>query len=383
MKALMTICFSLYSVILLAQATIQGVVYDGSTQTPLPGANAFIANTTKGTSTNADGTFTIRGLQPVRYELVVSFIGYKTQVTSIVAGEPTVYIFKLVPDIQQLNEIVVRAKRIGRIKRMIWLGAFEKYFIGDGDNSLLCKLENPHVLHLDKEGEILTAVADSTLLLLNRGLGYRVKILLQTYKYDHGVKSLHYEGFMVYEPLTPINQKQKWRWAKNRLKAYYGSPMHFYRSLYSHRANEEGYYFSLGSTRRTDSVMNPRSKLFNDMRIKIPSIVNYNVLLDTVKSTQTTPILKFSTPLEVNYIHEGESVVFQKTMRVRVRKEIQTSYIKTRAPAELLPDGRTYPVSATQISGYWSWELMSESLPLDYDPAEDVKIVAAGKKSSK
>jgi hypothetical protein len=359
-----------------AQNTIQGLVIDAESNTPLPGCNVFIANTTKGTSTDVDGTFRITGLQPIPYDLVISFIGYKTQAISVVAGEPLRYKIMLSPITRQLNEVIIRSKKVSRLKRGTWLRTFRENFIGRSDNANDCKLENPDILSLDKEGNVLTATSDTSLVLRNNGLGYRIKIMLEMYKLNTVVGSIHYEGHMVYELITPRSRHQKVVWARNRLKAYYGSQMHFIRSLYNHTANKEGFFFTLPSTAKTDSLMRPRSMLFNNRRIKIASIVDYSKIID---STATKRSLRFSGPLEISYINEGESVIFQRTMKIRVRKAIQVSYIKLFAPAEILPDGRTQPVNASQVGGYWSWELMSESLPLDYDPAADQEIVKSKK----
>lgn len=358
-----------------AQGSIRGIVLDADDQSPLPGASVFIANTTKGTSTDANGEFVIAGVAPLRYELVISFIGYQTQAINIVGGEPVRYKILLAPVAQQLREIVVRSRKLSRFERSNYLRSFEENFIGKSDNARHCKLENPDVLWFDKAGAVLNVGADSALVLRNKGLGYKVKTLLHTYKFNAFAGSVYYEGYMVYEPITPKNKREEKRWAKNRLKAYYGSQMHFFRSLYNHRGNDEGFYFALTTKIQSDSIMSPRSELFNNKRIRIPSLVDYNTILDSATSTKEVPVLKFADPLEVSYIHEGESSDFQRDRHLDVQKAVQTSYIKLLASAEIMPDGRTYPVVATRVSGYWSWELMSESLPLDYDPAADLKIV--------
>jgi len=68
---------------IVAQFIVSGQVFDAETNTPLPGANVFLANTTKGVSSDADGTFAIRNLPALHFKLVVSFIGYETQVFDV------------------------------------------------------------------------------------------------------------------------------------------------------------------------------------------------------------------------------------------------------------------------------------------------------------
>jgi hypothetical protein len=356
-----------------AQLSVEGQVIDGENNTPLPGANVFIANTTKGVSTGPDGKFKISGLLAIEYQLVVSFIGYKTYAFDFVPKEGLTFKVLLKPTVQTLSEVIVRAKKVSASKRAMYLKSFNEHFIGKSDNAFSCHLENPGILSFDQDATVLTAEADSALVLLNKGLGYRVKILLETYQYNSIRNALHYEGYMVYEPLEPSSESEKKRWAKNRLVAYYGSSMHFYRALYDHRANEEGYYYYFINPIVSDTVVKANSRLFNNRKMKVSTIRDERII-DSLSSTKKTPVLKYSGTLEIAYINEGESPVFQRAMRIPFRKEIQVSRMRLRAPAALLPDGRISPISAAEIEGYWAWELMAETLPLDYDPEEDLKI---------
>ena len=58
------------------QFFIRGRVTDVETQLPLKGASVYINNTTKGSTTNDNGDFELGPLQPGRYEVVASFVGY-------------------------------------------------------------------------------------------------------------------------------------------------------------------------------------------------------------------------------------------------------------------------------------------------------------------
>lgn len=60
-----------------AQQTVSGDVKDKAGN-PVIGANVLLQGTTKGALTDASGKFTIAGVAPGKYILVMSFIGYKT-----------------------------------------------------------------------------------------------------------------------------------------------------------------------------------------------------------------------------------------------------------------------------------------------------------------
>ncbi|HEU5291913.1 MAG TPA: SusC/RagA family TonB-linked outer membrane protein, partial [Cyclobacteriaceae bacterium] len=82
---------------------VTGRVTD-DTDTPLPGVNVLIKGTNTGTTTEADGRFSI-SVPDENAVLIISFIGYTTQEISV--GTSTQIDIKLVPDVTQLSEVVV------------------------------------------------------------------------------------------------------------------------------------------------------------------------------------------------------------------------------------------------------------------------------------
>ena len=88
--------------------TVTGTVVDEE-GTSLPGANVTIVGTQQGTSTNADGQYTLENLEPQSYTLRASFVGYRPQEQEITvtAGETVEVDFVLPADVAQLDEMVV------------------------------------------------------------------------------------------------------------------------------------------------------------------------------------------------------------------------------------------------------------------------------------
>ena len=370
-----------------AQLSVQGHVIDGETNTPLPGANVFIANSTYGVSTDADGAFIIKGLRAAHYQLVISFIGYGTQVIDITPDKPAAYRIILRPSAKTLKEVVVHGRKKSRAEWIANYNIFKERFIGLSENAKSCSFENPRVLDFENKNGLLHAFADSMLILQNKGLGYRIKIVLDVYQFNLVTIHLYYEGQISYEALVPADEEEKVRWARNRLKAYYGSEMHFLRSLYERKLNTDGYYFNLVNLENTkgvvirrgyaDTVMTPRSPVYNNRTIRMHTIRNYNRILDSIRSTPEQPVLSFKGDLEIKYIMEAESYAYQQNRRLPPGKNVQQSTIILHKPCIIQPHGQVYPQDAVETRNYWSWELMAESLPLDYDPDEDLKIMTA------
>ena len=87
-----------------AQKTITGKVTDKADGTGLPGVNISVKGTTNGTSSSADGTYSLANV-PDNAVLVFSFVGYNAQ--EIIAGNQTTLDVVLSSDVKALEEVVV------------------------------------------------------------------------------------------------------------------------------------------------------------------------------------------------------------------------------------------------------------------------------------
>lgn len=93
-------------------ATIRGTV-TGQEGIPIPFANVILEGTKIGTSTNNEGSFVLTNINPEKYTLVVSAIGYETVKKEIIltSGKELVVPVQLSQDNQNLNEIVITTNR--------------------------------------------------------------------------------------------------------------------------------------------------------------------------------------------------------------------------------------------------------------------------------
>ncbi len=91
---------------------VRGVVTDKLSQTTLPGVAVEIKNETekKAGSTDINGNFVLTDISPDRYEIKVSFIGYKDVVIPnvvVTSGKEIVLDIAMVENITTLNEVIV------------------------------------------------------------------------------------------------------------------------------------------------------------------------------------------------------------------------------------------------------------------------------------
>lgn len=106
----------LFAIPLMAQdQVITGKVTSAEDSSPLPGVNITVKGTSRGTSTDATGSFQLNA--PANSTLVLSFIGFTTQ--EIAIGNRTAINVVLNPDASQLQEVVVTALGISRDKKAL------------------------------------------------------------------------------------------------------------------------------------------------------------------------------------------------------------------------------------------------------------------------
>lgn len=96
------------------KGAISGIVKDKETNESIVGANVIIQGTTTGTATGFDGNFEIRDVKPGKYNLVVSYISYRTVIIENVkvVKENTVQVDVSLETVnRQLGDVVVTAVR--------------------------------------------------------------------------------------------------------------------------------------------------------------------------------------------------------------------------------------------------------------------------------
>ncbi|MFZ4523940.1 MAG: carboxypeptidase regulatory-like domain-containing protein, partial [Bacteroidales bacterium] len=93
---------------------LRGVIIDKLSQTTLPGATVQIMNEAekRGTATNERGIYVIPDVLPGRYELKISYLGYKDVFVSsviVTSGKETILDVAMEEEIKSLNEVEITA----------------------------------------------------------------------------------------------------------------------------------------------------------------------------------------------------------------------------------------------------------------------------------
>lgn len=114
--------FTLLPLLTIAQstATISGSVTDQKTGELLPGASILVEGTSIGTSTNADGQYTLRGIPSGNQTIRISYLGYATNERPITldAGEVLTLDIELTDNFIELEGITVQGIRQGQARAL-------------------------------------------------------------------------------------------------------------------------------------------------------------------------------------------------------------------------------------------------------------------------
>lgn len=95
------------------------------------------------------------------------------------------------------------------------------------------------MLRFLKKHRTVEASSDKPIILHNKALGFKITYYLEHFK--HGPGTTSFSGNYYFEPDTSLRGKYLNRVERRRREAYLGSRMHFIRSLYHGRIQQEGY----------------------------------------------------------------------------------------------------------------------------------------------
>ena len=398
-------CFAIQTA--TAQNTLKGKVLAADTKQPIHLANIFLSNTSIGTVTNAEGLFTLDHFPPGRYDVVVSCIGYESYVATIQYAQlPLTIEVNLKPRINILDEVIVEPYE---------KNGWEKYgqffmdnFIGTSALAKDCKLKNPQTVRFryNKKENILRAFADEPIILENKALGYILKYDLKSFEYNYSTRIIYYQGYPLFEEMETGRKRLEKRWEEKRADAYYGSLMHFMRSLFRNKLIEEGFEvrklikISEEEKKRVRTLFNKRAYSNSMGRIVVNDSIlgasnmdsaqyyrkvmnqpeKMNVLINKILPGDSiafaidsfTAGLFFEDYLQVIYLYKQMPDEYVQANRLSVQPKmavVSEVFLPRKKTVAVLANGSYYEGVDFISSGYWGWwEKLAAMLPYDYKP---------------
>ncbi len=362
MKAILThflfLNFLLISGIVTAQTyTVHGQVIDKNTGQPLVAASVAAQNTTIGTLTDSSGMFSIK-LPDGGYTLAVTYTGFESdyvRVSKQSAGEDVV--IALGSEEKSLDEISVVLDLEVKDGWEIYGQFFIQNFIGQTNFSKACILRNPSALHFYsfKKRNVLKVVAKEPIIVDNFALGYVLKFSIDSFTYDYNTRTSLFVGYPLFEEMQGTLE-QKNIWAKNRNSIYYGSLLHFMRSLYEKKLQQNG--FALKFILKTPTEEIP-------VTVKDP----YSALRFTSDSEQVAHVSPVQNEVAAIYNRERPEVAYLLLDPTTNKNfQISTFIFDPAQPVSIEKNGYYYPQEELIINGYLGFKKIGDMLPYDYEP---------------
>ncbi len=324
---------------------ISGVVLDGKSNQPLQGASIYFDNTTIGVISDAQGKFEIEGRKGLKTNLVISFIGYKTLMLNNfeLQGRSSFYLYE---SKNVLGEVVLDVKN--GWSRELKLKEFKKHYLGESKNGLSCEIINEEdiILKYNLNTRKLTAKARNPILIKNNNLKYLVSVDLRDFEVHYTFVSrnkknlrwdeVYYSGAIFFKPIDIEPSKST---AIKRKNSFFGSYLHFMRSLASEKLIKNGYkIYKEGIPIITRGTTEDRERNY----IKVVSVDGMN---------------------EVKIIIEGRVEVLYKD-------QIQSS-LESFAPVFYIDNyGNHSPADKVRFGGDFGEQRIGDILPLDFLLAE-------------
>jgi hypothetical protein len=230
---------------------IKGKVTSSETGEALIGAIVFLNNTTIGTSTKNDGSFLIDNIPSGEYDVVFSLVGFERQSRhlSTYGTATTEMDAALKPKPVSVTTQEVIGGDASEWKKL--LQVFLENFFGSDENAKGCKVLNPEVINfsVDTSANELVASSDSTIVIDNRSLGYKLSVQIEVFRCElkkKGRITLH--AYVKFEELKPQSKPDTLAWANRRRDAYLGSLRHFLKCLFEKRLEKGKFQLSKGGT---------------------------------------------------------------------------------------------------------------------------------------
>lgn len=356
----------LFSIPVYSQINITGRVVNENDDAPIQGASVYFNNTTIGTYTNQQGYFYFEGISFLNTELVISCTGYEVLVFKPTAAQVAEkrFIFKLQAKGQPLKNALIVTDAV----RKRGMDIFQKNFLGITEEATKSTINNERNIYFT-QGDSKTsfrAYADTPLVIINDMLGYKIRFDLVEFWYDEETGQAYFWGYTRFEELGDNK-----RWIKNRQHCYYGSTMHFYRSLITNQLYQQGFSTYLiqpvKNTTRAGQNSDPSEKSADGRMMAVPVSAQQILYIDSTNNFS----IRLTGQLLVQYNKEPSSKNFLTQnifMEGNLPRGVESYILFKASPIGLNNAGVLNDATNVEYSGYWIYEKVANMLPFNYAP---------------
>jgi len=379
----------LFSVLSFAQSytqtfSISGRVTEKLNGTALVNANVYINNSSKGAITNSDGNFSIKGLMPGKYDLVISFIGFQTELKQVeINNENRELDIKLGKKDKVLREVLI----LDDLTRKRYIEIFKTNLLGFTPSAKRCRIRNLDAVDFtpgaDKGGVI--AYADEDLVIENPDAGYIIHFQMTDFYFNTVTSASYFFGYIRFEDMAKDGGAKK-RWIKRRNDNYYGSTMHFFRSLVKRELEQEG--FKLLEKREVRIIDSGRQQSKQSIIVNTGAGKTQKILRSIVVGvpvTEDSILFLYSDSMYKIFelrLQMALQVTYKKDTRLKTEMaQVQFMFGQTKfgtvsglrsRESPMLVDYRGLVLTPMSVyfDGIWAYERLANMLPEDFIPRQ-------------
>jgi len=219
---------------------IKGKVFNSETKEPIAYAVAYFDGTAIASYTDPEGSFNLDVRKAGEIPLTISALGYYSVTISDFSPGKDIKVY-LIPKIFTIGDISIKASG-NKFLRKQNMQIFKTEFLGRTKNVRQCEILNEDDIRFttSKDNDTLKAYAITPIIVLNHALGYRITYYMNKFEYIKSMYQSQLAGTSLFEDDTCTNDKILL--GKKRNETYFGSRMHFIRSLWAENLIEAGYF---------------------------------------------------------------------------------------------------------------------------------------------
>ncbi|HBV17898.1 carboxypeptidase-like regulatory domain-containing protein [Chryseobacterium carnipullorum] len=228
-KAILLFLFILPFYSITAQIIKGHIVNDSGNK--ISGVNIYIDGTQTGTISKEDGSFSLSISSGSQGNVIFQKDEYDTFATAVseVVNKNLKVVLNKTNAIEEIRLIPYTSEAYRN-----YINYFLDTFIGADREHVKIKNQKTLKFSYDKKNRFLKVKAPNTLIIENKNLGYEIQYNLISYSLDLNKNSVNYTGTSFF-----TETKNTDRTKLNRMNAYDGSMLHFFRSIYDNKISQD------------------------------------------------------------------------------------------------------------------------------------------------
>lgn len=370
---------------LLSAQSVKGTVLD-NTGHRISDVNIYLDGTKTGTISREDGSFTLNVSTQKYGNLVFQKEDYETFTTGLaeVMDKTLKVVLTKTHTIEEIRLVPYTSEAYRN-----YINYFLDTFIGYNQKEVKIKNQRSLKFSYDKKNKFLKVKAPNMLIIENKNLGYEINYNLITFSADFNSKMVNYTGTSFFKETKNSNKVKL-----NRMNAYEGSPLHFFRSIYDNKIAEAG--FIVNKVVRVPNPKYPSAEELNTLKnyLELVTKPDLNTIpenireishrkntqsqymlaivktkipdLDYVKRFNGQVFLEFKDILQVNYSKFYYDLKGKKFVK-RTNPNISSSFLYSDGESfEVSKEGNITTPDLLINEGDFSKNKIENMLPLDY-----------------